>query len=331
MKRRSFIAGLGGAAATSALWPVAAHAQQGERVRQIGILDIGDEADRAIQARWVATRDGLAKLGWIEGRNARFDIRFAADDPDRMRAHADALVRLAPDVIAVASAPVTQALLQRTRTIPIVFTNVGDPVAVGLLKNIARPEGNATGITSLFQSLGGKWLELLKEAAPRTARVALIFRAGVANDQYFDVMSKAAEALDLKPIRTPYRDAAELERAIDAFAAEPNGGLVIVPPPPIPGNRELINRLAVRYRLPTIYPSRAGVSEGGMMSYGSDSIEPNRIAATYVDRILRGTKVSDLPVQFPTKFELVINLKTARALGLDLPYLLQQRADEVID
>ena len=201
-------------------------------------------------------REGLAKLGWIEGRNVRFDLRFSADDPDRLRAHADELVRLAPDVIVVVSGPATQALLQRTRTIPIVFTNVGDPVAIGLLKNIARPEGNATGITSLYQSLGGKWLELLKEAAPRTARVALIFAPENVNDQYFAVIDAAAEVLAVKAIRTPYRNAAELERAIDAFAAEPNGGLVMVPPPPSRSNRELINRLALKYRLPTIYSVR---------------------------------------------------------------------------
>jgi putative tryptophan/tyrosine transport system substrate-binding protein len=240
IRRREFIAGLGGVAG----WPLVARAQQGERVRRIGILEVGDEVDRANQARWGATREVLARLGWIEGRNALFDIRFSANDPDRMRAHADELVHLAPDVIAVASAAATQALLQRTRTIPIVFTNVGDPVAVGLLKNIARPEGNATGITSLFQSLGGKWLELLKEAAPRTVRVALVFAPGIVAEQYFDVMDKAAEALALKTIRTPYRNAAELERAIDNFAAEPNGGLFMVPPPPTPTNRELINQLA---------------------------------------------------------------------------------------
>jgi putative tryptophan/tyrosine transport system substrate-binding protein len=327
MRRREFIVGLGSAAA----WPVVVRAQQGERVRRIGILEVGDEVDPAIQARWGATREGLARLGWIEGRNARFDIRFSANDPDRMRAHADELVRLAPDVIAVASGPATQALLQRTRTIPIVFTNVGDPVAVGLLKNIARPEGNATGITSLFQSLGGKWLELLKEAAPRTVRVALLFATGIVSEQYFDVMDKAAEALALMLIQTPYRNAAELERAIDTFAAEPNGGLFMVPPPPTPSNRELINRLAVRYRLPTIYSGKEYVAEGGMMSYMSDTVERNRTAATYVDRILRGAKVSELPVQFPTKFELVINLKTVKALGLDLPNLLRRRADELIE
>jgi putative tryptophan/tyrosine transport system substrate-binding protein len=215
MQRRGFITLLGGAAA----WPIAAKAQQGERVRRIGILERGVATDRSVQVRQGAMREGLAKLGWIEGRNVRFDLRYSADDPDLLRAHADELVRLAPDVIGANSAAVARALLQRTRTIPIVFANVGDPVANGLLKNIARPEGNATGATSLFQSLGGKWLELLKEAAPRTTRVALIFAAEIGSQAYFAVIDSAAEVLGVKAIRTPYRNAAELERAIDAFAA----------------------------------------------------------------------------------------------------------------
>jgi putative tryptophan/tyrosine transport system substrate-binding protein len=327
MRRREFIAGVG----STAVWPLTARAQQGERVRRIGILEVGDEVDRVNQARWGATREVLARLGWIEGRNARFEIRFSANDPDRVRAHADELVRLVPDVIAVASGAATQVLLQRTRTIPIVFTNVGDPVAMGLLKNIARPEGNATGITSLFQSFGGKWLELLKEAAPRTARVALVFAAGIVADQYFEVIDKGAEALAVKIIRMPYRNAVELERAIDNFAVEPDGGLFILPPPPIPSNRDLINRLAVTYRLPAIYFDKHFAAEGGLISYGSDTVELNRIAAIYVDRILRGAKPGDLPVQFPTKFEMTVNLKTAKALGLSVPQSILLRADEVIE
>jgi putative tryptophan/tyrosine transport system substrate-binding protein len=326
MQRREFITLLGAAAA----WPLDALAQQNGQVRRIGILEIGQETDRALRARWDAMREGIAKLGWTEGRNVRFDFRFSADDPDRMRAHADELVRLGPDVIAVASGPATQALLQRTRTIPIVFTMVGDPVAVGLLKDLARPEGNVTGITNQYQSFGSKWLELLKETAPRTVRVALIFAPGMVNDQYFAVIDAAAEGLAVKAMRTPYRNATELERAIDTFAAEPNGGLVMVPPPPSGSNRELLNRLAAKYQLPTIYPSKPGVAEGGLMSYGSDSVEAYRIAASYVDRILRGAKIGDLPVQFPTKFELVINLKTAKALGLTIPETLLATADELI-
>jgi putative ABC transport system substrate-binding protein len=329
MRRREFITLLGSAAEA---WPLAARAQQDGRVRRVGILERGEETDRYIQAQKAALREGLAKLGWIEGRNVRFELRFSADDPARLRANADELVRLGPDVIAVASLQATRALLQRTRTIPIVFTSVGDPVATGLLKDIARPEGNATGITTLFHSVVGKWLELLKEVAPRTASVALIFVPGIVADVYFDILSAAAEALGLKTTRVPYGNAGELERAIDAFAAVPNGALVMVPPPPSASHRELINQLAVKYRLPTIYSGgRDYISEGGMMSYGSDTVEAHRIAASYIDRILRGAKVGELPVQFPTKFELVINLKTARALGLTVPPTLRVLASEVIE
>jgi putative tryptophan/tyrosine transport system substrate-binding protein len=222
-------------------------------------------------------------------------------------------------------------VLQRTRTIPIVFSSVGDPVAGGLLQDIARPEGNVTGITSVYQSIGGKWLQLLKEAAPRIARVALIFNSDLVTETYFTSIDAAAEVLAVKAIQLPYRNAAELERAIDTFAAEPNGGLVMVPPPPSGSTRELINRLAVKYRLPTIYPGRAYAAEGGMMGYGTNIVELFRIVASYVDRILRGTKINELPVQFPTKFDPVINLKTAKALGLDVPPMLLARADEVIE
>jgi ABC-type uncharacterized transport system substrate-binding protein len=202
-------------------------------------------------------------------------------------------------------------------------------VAGGLLKNIARPEGNATGITSQYQSIAGKWLELLKEAAPSITRVALVFVPGIVAESYFASIDSAAQALGIKAIRTPYRNAAELERAVEAFAVEPNGGLLMVPPPPS-YHRELLKQVAIKYRLPTIYSSKDYIADGGMMSYGGASIEPYRIAATYIDRILRGAKISELPVQFPTKFELVINLKTAAAIGLTIPESLLFRADEVI-
>jgi putative ABC transport system substrate-binding protein len=275
--------------------------------------------------------DGLAKLGWTEGRNVRFDRRFSDDDPYRMQSQAEALVQRAPDIIVVGSLPATQEVLQRTQTIPIVFHNVGDPVAGGLLKNIARPEGNATGITSVYQSISGKWLELLKEAAPRTTRVALIFNPGIVTENYFAVIDAAAEVLAVRAMRTPYRNAVDLERVIETFASEPNGGLVIVPSPPSDRIRELINRLAVKYRLPTISAGKDYAAEGGMMSYGSDNVEQQRVAASYVDRILRGAKVSDLPVQFPTQFKLVVNLKTAKAMGLTIPESFLLRADEVIE
>jgi putative ABC transport system substrate-binding protein len=329
MRRREFITSLSSVAAIA--WPFTAHAQQDGRVRRIGLLDIQDESDLVVQARWGVLREALAKLGWTEGRNVRFEVRFSDGDLDRTRTHADELVRLAPDLITVVSGLAARILLQRTRTIPIVFTNVGDPVAFGLLQNIARPEGNATGITNLYQSLGGKWLELLKEAVPGVARVALIFDPGIVNDQYFDVIDTAAKALAVKAFPMPYRNDAELERAIDALAAEPNAGLVMIPPPPSPSSRNLIYRLATKHRLPTVYASKQLVAEGFLMGYGADAFEASRVAASYIDRILRGTKISELPVQFPTKFDLVINLKTAKAIGLDIPATLLARANEVIE
>src|SRR5262245_324045 len=327
MRRRGFITGVCG---TIAAWPLPVHAQQEGRVRRIGILDRGDEADRLIQGQQGAMREDLARLGWMEGRNVRFDHRFAAEDPQRLRLYADELVRLDPDVLVASSLAATRTLQQRTRTIPIVFVRIGDPVAGDVLQNIARPEGNVTGVTN-YQSLAGKWLELLKEAAPRTARIALIFVPGIVAEDYFDVIDTAAEVLGVKAIRTPYRNAAELERALDAFAAEPNGGLVMVPPPPALGHREVVNRLAIKYRLPAIYSSKYPPAEGGLMGYGADTVQLNRLAASYADRILRGAKISELPVQFSTKFDLVINLKTAKAIGLDIPPTLRARADEVIE
>jgi putative tryptophan/tyrosine transport system substrate-binding protein len=327
MLRREFIALIGGAAS----WPLDVRAQRDERARRIGILWRGDVTEGVVQAQQGALREELAKLGWSEGPNVQFDVRYSADDPGRIRTHADELVGLAPDVIAASSFAVARAVLQRTRTIPVIFVNVGDPVAGGLLKNIARPEGNATGITSYYKSLGSKLLELLKEAAPRTVRAALIFAPENVNDQFFDGINSTAEVLSVKTVRAPYRDAAELRRAIDAFAAEPNGALLMVPPPPAPANGELINRLAVKYRLPTIYSSKYYVVQGGMMSYGAPIVESYRIAATYVDRILRGAKINELPVQFPTKLELTINLKIAEAIGLTIPRISLQRADELIE
>jgi len=326
MRRREFIALIGGTAA--AAWPLAALAQPNGRVRRIGILMRGVETARAVQSQLAAVRDGLAQRGWAEGRNVRFDIRLYDDEPDLLLAHAQELVRLAPDCIVAHSRPSTLALLQRTRTIPIVFINVGDPVDGGILKNIARPEGNATGATSLYHSIAGKWLELLKEAAPRTSRVALIFVPGIVVEPYFPPIDEAAAALDVEVVQIPYRNGAELERAIDTFASQPNGALVIVPPPPRGASRALINRLALKHRLPGI--SSSDSADTVMMHYGGNIVEPARITASYVDRILRGARIDELPVQFPTKFELVINLKTAAAIGLTIPESLLFRADEVV-
>jgi putative tryptophan/tyrosine transport system substrate-binding protein len=328
MKRRDFIAVLGGAALA---WPLAASAQQGDGVRRIGILWRGDATEGVVEAQQGALQEELGKLGWIEGRNLRFELRYSADDPGRMRRQSDELVGLGPDVIAASSFPVAKAVLQRTRTIPVVFINVADPVAGGLLKNIARPEGNATGITSNYQAMGGKWVELLKEAAPQTSRAALIFARDNVNDQFFGVMEAAAEASAVKAVRMPYRDVAELQSAIETFALESNGALLMVPPPPAPANGELINRLAVTSRLPTIYSSKFYVAKGGMMSFGAPIVDSYRIAASYLDRILRGAKINELPVQFPKRLELVINLKTAKAIGLTMPRSMLARADEVIE
>jgi putative tryptophan/tyrosine transport system substrate-binding protein len=327
MRRRDFIAGVGGAAA----WPLAARAQQPNRMRRVGVLLSGTENDLVVQALWAASREALGKLGWIEGRNVRFDVRFIATDPDRMRAHAEELVRLAPDVILAVSLSATKAVQQQTRTIPIVFVNVGDPVAGGLVKSFARPQGNTTGITGLYPSITGKWLGLLKEAAPRTSRVALIFHPEFVVDSFFPAIETVAAVLAIKTTRTPVRQATEIERAIVAFAAEPDGGVIMMPPTPTDVARESINRLTVQYRLPSISASKLAVVEGGLMSYGPPIFDAFRSAASYVDRILSGAEPGDLPVQFPTKFELVINLKTAKAIGLTIPESFLLRADEVIE
>jgi len=335
MRRRDFITLLGDAAAPSLLWPLTARAQPDSRVRRIGVMMSSAESDPLSLAQVAALRQTLQQLGWIEGGNLRIDFRFKSADLVRMRANAQELIGLAPDVMLVNGAAGTRTLQELTRTIPIVFVQVGDPVSSAVLETIARPEGNTTGVTNLFPSIAGKWPELLREAVPQTARVALIFNPELpANETYLAAIEAAAATLGVKAIRAPLRSgggAAEIERAIDAFAAEPNGGLIIVPPNPVAADRQLILRLAARHRLPTISTDKYYVADGCLMSYGPDSIDLYRSAASYVDRILRGAKPGDLPVQFPTKFELAINLKTAKALGLDIPWFLQQRADEVIE
>jgi putative tryptophan/tyrosine transport system substrate-binding protein len=328
LKRREFITLLGGAAA----WPLAARAQQPERMRRIGVLTSGTERDQVSQAQVAALRDGLAKLGWVEARNLRIDLRFGGGDAEPIRAFAAELVSFAPEVIVSSGVEATLALQQRTQTIPIVITGVGDPVANGIVKSLASPEGNTTGVTNLFSSLGGKWLELLKEAAPRVERVALIYNAQVIpNVGFFPSIEEASRRLALTTIKTPYRDAVDLVHGVDAFASEPNGGLIVLPPRPADANRATILRLAAQHRIPAIYQDRAHAAEGGMMAYGSNTDDNFRRASYFVDRILRGAKVSELPVEFPTKFELVINLKTAKAIGLTIPESLLLRADELIE
>jgi putative ABC transport system substrate-binding protein len=330
MQRREFIAWLGGAAAAAALWPLAAGAA--ERVRRVGML-VGSTEDKVSQARIAEFRDGLAKLGWVEGRDLRIDLRFGRGNPEVMRDFGAELVSLAPDAIVTEGRRATVAVQARTQTIPIVITAVGDPN--GIVSNIARPEGNITGITNLVASIGGKWLQLLKEAAPRMERVAVIhdsrFAGAAGPNAYGGSIDNAARVLGVKAIEAPYRDAVDLVRAIDAFAAEPNGGLIVLPPPPTAAIRETILRLATQYRLPAIYQTRSDADEGGLMSYGSDLADNYRRASYFVDRILRGTKVSELPVEFPTKFELVINLQTAKALGLEISPRLLALTNDVIE
>jgi putative ABC transport system substrate-binding protein len=331
MQRRSFIILLGGAAAA---WPLAARAQQAGGMGRIGILLGGAENDRAQQAYLGALREGLAKLGWIEGRNLRIDLRFGAGDPDAIRAYAAELAGLTPDVIVTNTGATTRAAQQQTQTIPIVFTAAADAVAAGYLRNIARPEGNVTGFSSLEPSIAGKWLELLKVAAPGLARVAIIFDTRLSfaiTPSYVSSIEAAALALDVQAITSPVRNAVDIVRAIDAFAAEPNGGLLILPPPPTTAIREAILQLAAQYRLPAIFPSLTDAAAGGLLAYSIDRVDQYRRAATYVDRLLRGAKVSELPVQFPTKFELVVNLKTAKATGLTIPEALLLRADQIIE
>jgi putative tryptophan/tyrosine transport system substrate-binding protein len=328
MRRREFIAGLGGAAA----WPLAARAQQGERVRRIGVLIGGAGSDPVWQGYVAVIREELATLGWVENRNLLIDLRFGDSDANRIRAQAAELVGLAPEVILTASGTAARATQQATQKIPIIA--VGVPTA--MLPNIARPGGNITGFPILYPSIGSKWLELLKEVAPRLTRVAFLSNAdlsGGAAGDYLPSIEAAAKVLGAKVIDTPFRDVDELEHAIEAFAAEPNGGLIIRPSAGTAtyDSRQSILRLATLYRLPVIHWDKSYPAEGGLMSYGSNFGDLHRRAASYVDRILRGAKVIDLPAQYPTKFDLVINLKAAKTIGLAIPESFLPRADEVIE
>jgi putative tryptophan/tyrosine transport system substrate-binding protein len=284
---------------------------------------------------WPLFTRGLEELGWFNGRNLRIDHRSAGGNVDRMPTLARELSDLRPDVIVVTSSRATRAVQEQTRTIPIVFVYAGDPIASGILTNIARPEGNTTGVTDLFPSIGGKWLELLKEAIPRLARLALIFNPDFRTEFMLTAIEEAAVRYSVKAVRIVVRNSAEIEPAIDAFATEPDGGIMVVPPVGIlPSSVQVINRLALQDRLPTFHSARLFVAEGGLMWYYGAADVPDlfrRGAPDYVDRILRGAKPSELPVQFSTKFELVINMKTAKAIGLTIPEAFLVRADEVIE
>src|SRR5262252_7177579 len=326
--RREFITLLGGAAA----WPLAARAQQSERMRRIGVLMPSAADDPEFQARMTAFVQGLAQLGWLDGRNVRIDTRWGVADTDRIRKYAAELLALAPDVIMANSSASLAALLQATRTVPIVFTAVGDPVGAGYVDSLARPGGNATGFTVFEYSIAAKWLELLKEIAPRVTRAAVLRDSAIAaGPAQFGVIQAIAPSLGVELRPVDVQDAGEIERAITAFAASSNGGLIITASNMATIHRELIIALAARHRLPAVYYSRYYVTGGGLISYGPDYDDQCRRAAGYVDRILKGEKPADLPVQSPTKYELVVNIMTAKALGLDLPPSLLARADEVIE
>jgi putative tryptophan/tyrosine transport system substrate-binding protein len=328
LRRREFITLLGGAAA----WPLAARAQQGEQMRRIGVLMNIPSNDEEGQARVTAFAQALQKLGWTEGRNARTDTRWAADDADRYRKYSEELVALTPDVILASGSPSVAALLQVTRSVPIVFANVIDRVGAGFVTSMARPRGNATGFIAFEYSISGKWLELLKEITPNLTRVAVLREPSLAAGigQFAAIQSAAASSgVELSAIDS--RDAGDIERALAEFAQEPNGGVIIAASSSAVTHRQLIISLAMRYRLPNVYPFRYYPASGGLASYGHDTISDFKRAAAYVDRILKGEKPADLPVQAPTKYELVINLKTAKALGLEIPPTLLARADEVIE
>jgi putative ABC transport system substrate-binding protein len=330
MRRREFFAMLGGAAA----WPLTARAQQSDRMRRIGVLIGYPESDRVEQAFLAAFREELQKLGWAEGRNVRTDTRWAPPgDAEVRQRFAKELVALQPDLILSRNTPTTAALLQQTRVIPIIFVNVSDPVGSGFVASFPRPGGNATGFTNIEPTMAGKSLELLKEIAPRVSRVAFLFNPATAPyaEFYLNSFKTAAPSFAMEAIAAPVRDTAELESAIAAQAGAPNGALVVMTDSFLSAHRVKIISLAARYRLPSIYPYRFYAELGGLLSYGSEQADNFRRAASYADRILKGAKPSELPVQAPVKHELVINLKTAKALGLDVPVHLQQRADEVIE
>jgi len=331
MKRREVIKLIGGAAVS---WPLAVRAQQHDEVRRIGVLVNVAADDPEAQTSLTAFKQALQQLGWSEGRNLQIDFRGAAGDPERMQPFAKELVAFKPHVILTRSTPVTAALLKQTRTIPIVFTVVSDPVGEHFVESLARPGGNATGFTNVEFSLTGKWLELLKEVAPGIKRVAFIFNPKLApggGSYYTRLIEASAPTFAVTPTVAPVHDAAEIERAIGEFVREPNGGLVVLPDATTLVHRKLIVALAERHRVPAIYAFRIIVTDGGLISYGIDVVDQFRQAAGYVDRILKGAKPAELPVQLPTKFAMDINLKTAKKLGLNVPLLMQQRADEVIE
>ena len=327
MRRREFLGILGG---TTALWSSAVRAQ--ERVQRVGVLLPAAADDAEYQARVGAFQQGLGQLGWTIGRNVRIDTRWATTNAAEIRRHAAELVALAPDVILAQGAAAVAALLQETRTVPIVFPLVVDPVAAGFIDSLARPGGNATGFMAFEYSIGGKWLELLKQIAPGVTRVAVLRDPAIpTGPAQFGVIQAVAPSLRVEVNPVNLHDAGEIERAVAAFARSPNGGLIVTSVPAATRHRDLIITLAARHKLPAVYFERYFVVAGGLVSYGPDFVDQFRRAAGYVDRILKGEKPADLPVQAPTRYVTVINLKTAKGLGLDVPASVLARADEVIE
>ena len=328
IRRREFITLLGGAAA----WPLAARAQQGNRIQRIGVLLANDENDPEGKRRYSAFTQALAGLGWADGRNVRMDLRWGSGDINRIRALARQLVGLQPDIILTSATPTTIALQQETRTIPIVFVNGGDPVASGIVARLDRPSGNVTGFALYEGTLGGKWLELLSEIAPGLKRATIMFNPDTASvSTYMPSFEAAARSLKVVPIVAPVRIDVEIETAIIALGREPGGGFVVMPDVFMTEHRAPIILAAARNNVPAAYWQSPFARDGGLLSYGPDVVDTFRRAASYVDRILRGAKPGDLPVQFPTKFEMVLNLKTAKALGLTVPRTLLVAANEVIE
>ena len=326
MKRRAFITLLGGAAY---VWPVAARAQQGSAMRRVGVMLSFGSDDPEAQPLISAFKKGLQDRGWTEDRNIKFDYRWPAADPELMRTYAAELVRATPSAILVNSTPGTGILRDLTGSVPIVFVNIADPVRSGFVANLAHPGGNLTGLTNFEGAMGGKWLELIKEVTPDRKRAGLLFNPSTHSGQYFRLIDTIAPSIGMESIQLPVQDAAGIERAIASLGHD--AVLVVMPDTFAFVHRDLILALTAQHRLPAIYPFRFFVVDGGLMSYGIDQVDLYRRAASYVDRILKGTKPADLPVQLPTKFELVVNLKTAKALGLKIPESFLVRADEVIE
>jgi putative ABC transport system substrate-binding protein len=330
MRRRNFIAGLASAVVAG---PLAARAQQGDRMRRLGILMAGAESDPQYQADVAVFREGLQKLGWVDGQNIRIEVRWAGFDAETMRRYAKELIALQPDLILSNDTPTTATLLQQTRIVPIVFATVADPVGSGFVASFARPGGNTTGFSVYEGSLGGKWLELLKETVPSVSRVVVIFNPATAPfaEYHLKSLNNAATFFGVEARVAHVSEVSELETVVATQAREPNSGLIVLNEDFMIAHRVEIISLAARYRLPAVYPFRFFAELGGLISYGVDLNDNFRRAVPYADRILRGAKPSELPVQAPVKFELVINLKTAKAIGIDVPLQLKQRADEVIE